>query len=120
MSRWNFQHRPTLHLLCHLGFGPALHSSSTVFSTWIDRLGKKCISVYSGGGKKTTTRSTVPNKSGVSVLQDSASTNGCPLAQAPRQNQAIRDCENVILFQCKITWIGPSSSHGRPARFLQK
>jgi len=30
MSRWNFQHRPTLHLLCHLGFGPAIHSSSTV------------------------------------------------------------------------------------------
>ena len=53
--------------------------------------------MYSGGEKKTTTRSTVPNKSGVSILQDSASTNGCPLAQAPRQNQAIRRCENVIL-----------------------
>jgi len=73
MSRWNFQRRPTLHLLCHLGFGPAIHSSSTVFGTWTDRRGKKCISVYRGGGKKTTSGSTVPNSSCLSVLQDSAS-----------------------------------------------
>jgi hypothetical protein len=52
MSRWNFQRRLTLHLLCHLGFGPAIHSSSTVFSTWIDRLGKNVSGCILEVGKK--------------------------------------------------------------------
>ena len=97
MSRWNFQHRPTLHLLCHLGFGPAIDLSSTVFVTSTDRLGKKCISVFRGGGKKTTSASTASD-SRVLAFCKTQLHQRMSVVHAPRQNLKERVAPPTMRF----------------------